>query len=187
MQSTESIDNSESDYTRKSTASLADSFGTATSEPATTDYEDSIGDNIPSGSARHLRSQHGQLSKSKSLELGSGANNQQSSDSPLLHGSMSVDRLLLRADSMGERDLRRSFKELVMENERLKQQLKGYDEKDKQRQQDWIRQERQLHRKISELEEENKQIERWKQEIQRLKDENNSLIRVVSKLTKQHH
>lgn len=98
---------------------------------------------------------------------------------------MSVDRLLLRADSMGERDLRKSFKELVMENERLKQQLKGLDEKDKQRQQEWIRKERQLHRKISELEEENKEIEHWKQEIQRLKDENNSLIRVVSKLSKQ--
>lgn len=122
------------------------------------------------------------------MELGKSNNkSDQQDESPLLHGSMSVDRLLLRADSMGERDLRKSFKELVMENERLKLQVKGFDDKEKQRQQDWIRKERQLHRKISELEEENKQLEHWKLEIQRLKDENNSLIRVVSKLTKQHH
>ena len=85
---------------------------------------------------------------------------------------------------MGERDLRKSFKELVLENECLKQQLKGFDDKEKQKIQEWIRKERQLQRKISELEEENKQIEQWKQEIQRLKDENSSLIRVVSKLSK---
>lgn len=99
---------------------------------------------------------------------------------------MSVDRLLLRVESMGERDLRKSFKELVMENEKLRQQLKGFDEKDKQRQQDWIRKERQMQRKISELEEENKQMDHCRQEIQRLKEENSSLIRVVSKLSKQH-
>ena len=87
---------------------------------------------------------------------------------------------------MGERDLRKSFKELVMENEKLRQQLKGFDEKDKQRQQDWIRKERQMQRKISELEEENKQMDHCRQEIQRLKEENSSLIRVVSKLSKQH-
>lgn len=180
--SLESDGASQSEATRKSSANLADSAGSSV------DLDESIGDNIPSASARHLRSS--QLSKSKSLELSSSGNKTDGSttnDSPLLHGSMSVDRLLLRADSMGERDLRKSFKELVMENERLKQQLKGFDDKDKLRQQDWIRKERQMHRKISELEEENKQLEQWKQEIQRLKDENNSLIRVVSKLTKQHH
>lgn len=96
---------------------------------------------------------------------------------------MSVDRLLLRAESMGERDLRKSFKELVMENERLKRQLLGVDEKEKLRQQDWIRKERQLQRRISELEEDNKKLEQWKLEMQRLKDENSSLIRVVSKLS----
>uniref|UniRef100_A0A6G1SLN4 Protein phosphatase 1 regulatory subunit 12A n=1 Tax=Aceria tosichella TaxID=561515 RepID=A0A6G1SLN4_9ACAR len=186
-------DNQENNYSRaptRSTTSLDSSTSAATSD----DYNDSsIGDNIPSGSARHLRQQQqqqqgGPLSKSKSLDISSEYKTGQdgaSQESPILFSTMSVDRLLLRADSMGERDLRKSFKELVMENERLKQQLKGYDDKDKQRQQDWIRKERQLHRKISELEEENKQIEHWKQEIQRLKDENNSLIRVVSKLSKQ--
>lgn len=99
---------------------------------------------------------------------------------------MSVDRLLLRSESMSERDLRKSYKELVMENERLKRQLKGIDEREKQKQQDWIRRERQMQRKISELEEENRQFEHWKQEIQRLQDENSSLIRVVSKLSKKN-
>lgn len=87
---------------------------------------------------------------------------------------------------MSERDLRKSYKELVMENERLKRQLKGIDEREKQKQQDWIRRERQMQRKISELEEENRQFEHWKQEIQRLQDENSSLIRVVSKLSKKN-
>lgn len=86
---------------------------------------------------------------------------------------------------MTERELRKSYKELVMENELLRQQLKELDSKEKQKQQDWIRKERQLQRKISELEEETKQVDQWKQEIQRLKDENVSLIRVVSKLSKQ--
>lgn len=97
---------------------------------------------------------------------------------------MSVDRLLLRAETMTDREIRKSFKELVIENERLKKQLINFDDRDKQKQQEWIRKERQLQRKISELEEENKQLEQWKLEIQRLKDENSSLIRVVSKLSK---
>jgi hypothetical protein len=186
-----STDNNES-FSRATTRSTTSLESTATGD----DYEDSsIGDSIPSGSARHLRQQqqqqqqqqqHGnQLFKSKSLEISSSDKAGDGQETSLLFSTMSVDRLLLRADSMGERDLRKSFKELVMENERLKQQLKGYDDKDKQKQQEWIRKERQLQRKISELEEENKQIEHWKQEIQRLKDENNSLIRVVSKLSKQ--
>lgn len=155
-------------------------------ESSTGSYDEPIiGDSIPSGSARHLARSQGQLLKSQSLDI---SRNQQAADSDntqILSSSMSVDRLLLRAESMGERDLRKSFKELVMENERLRRQVMGFDEKDKIRQQDWIRKERQLQRKISELEEENKQLEQWKLEIQRLKDENSSLIRVVSKLSKQ--
>lgn len=142
-------------------------------------YDDSV--SITSGSApRHLK--QGNLLKSRSLEV----SQQPPDSSPSLLGSMSVDRLLLRSESMSERDLRKSYKELVMENERLKRQLKGSDEKDKQKQQDWIRKERQMQRKISELEEENRQLEQWKQEIQRLQDENSSLIRVVSKLSKKN-
>lgn len=142
-------------------------------------YDDSV--SITSGSApRHLK--QGNLLKSRSLEV----SQQPPDSSPLLLGSMSVDRLLLRSESMSERELRKSYKELVMENERLKRQLKGIDEKDKHKQQDWIRKERQMQRKISELEEENRQLEQWKQEIQRLQDENSSLIRVVSKLSKKN-
>lgn len=87
---------------------------------------------------------------------------------------------------MSERDLRKSYKELVMENDRLKKQLRGIDEREKLKQQDWIRKERQLQRKISELEEENRQLEQWRQDVQRLQDENSSLIRVVSKLSKKN-
>lgn len=87
---------------------------------------------------------------------------------------------------MSERELRKSYKELVVEYERLKQHLQGIDDREKQKQQEWIRKERQMQRKISELEEENRNLEQWRQEIQRLKDENSSLIRVVSKLSKQH-
>lgn len=146
------------------------------SSAADLSYDEPIGDSIPSGSARHLK--QGQLLKSHSLEI-NRQNAPQDSSQQVLSSSMSVDRLLLRADSMGERDLRKSFKDLVMENEKLKNL-------ERLRQQEWIRKERQLQRKISELEEENKQIDQWKQEIQRLKDENSSLIRVVSKLSKQH-
>lgn len=175
LQSLDSDNNT--DYTKRSTTSL-DSSATDTS------YDEPIGDSIPSGSARHLKTQ-GQLLKSQSLDI-NRLQTTTDSESPLLSSSMSVDRLLLRAESMGEKDLRKSFKELVMENERLRRQLVGVDERDKQRQQDWIRKERQLQRKISELEEENKQLEQWRLEIQRLKEENSSLIRVVSKLSKQH-
>lgn len=73
-----------------------------------------------------------------------------------------------------------------MENDRLKKQLRGIDEREKLKQQDWIRKERQLQRKISELEEENRQLEQWRQDVQRLQDENSSLIRVVSKLSKKN-
>lgn len=142
-----------------------------------------IGESIPSASARHLRSSQS-LNKSKSIDL--GANKATNEMTSLISSSMSVDRLLLRAESMDELDLRKSFKELVLENERLKSQVRGFiEDKDKQLQQEWIKKERQLQRKISELEEENKQMEQWKKEIQRLKDENSSLIRVVSKLSKQ--
>jgi hypothetical protein len=193
--SSQSIDSDNASADNQESLSRASTRSTTSLDSAATgdDYDDSsIGDNIPSGSARHLRQQQqqhgGALSKSKSLEISSEGRPgrlDDSQESTMLFSTMSVDRLLLRADSMGERDLRKSFKELVMENERLKHKLKGFDDKDKQRQQEWIRTERQLQRKISELEEENKQIEHWKQEIQRLKDENNSLIRVVSKLSKQ--
>lgn len=157
----------------KSTASLN---STSAAESL---YDDST--SITSGSApKHLR--QGQLLKTRSLEI-----SQQPIDlSTTLTGSMSVDRLLLRSESMTDRELRKSYKELVMENERLRRHLKGFDDREKQKQQDWIRKERQLERKISELEEENRQLEQWKLEIQRLKDENSSLIRVVSKLSKQH-
>lgn len=142
-------------------------------------YDDS--DSIRSGSApRHLR--QGNLLKSQSLDI----KQPQFDTSTLLAGSMSVDRLLLRSENMTERELRKSYKDLVMENERLKRHLKSLDDVEKQKQQEWIRKERQLERKISELEEENKQLEQWKQEMQRLKDENSSLIRVLSKISKKH-
>ena len=186
LDSTETDNNSDYTYAKRSTTSLIGSSSAASSEALSAEDEP-IGDSIPSASARHLTSRQGQLLKTKSLENNSSQQSGADSSTPLLSSSMSVDRLLLRAESMGERDLRKSFKELVMENERLKRQVKGFDEQDKQRQQDWIRRERQLQRKISELEEENRQLEQWKLEIQRLKDENSSLIRVVSKLTKQQH
>lgn len=142
-------------------------------------YADSEG--ISSGSApRHLKQGH--LLKSRSLDVSHRPQDAQS----ILQGTMSVDRLLLRSESMSERDLRKSYKELVMENERLKKQLRGIDDREKQKQQDWIRTERQLQRKISELEEENRQLEQWRQDVQRLQDENSSLIRVVSKLSKKN-
>lgn len=127
---------------------------------------------------------HGQLVKSNSLDIGKQilANTGAST----LFNSISVDRLLIRSESMTERELRKIFKELVIEYERLKDQIRTNDDNDKQSEQDWIRKERQLQRKISELEEENRQLEEYKLEIQRLKDENSSLIRVVSKLTKQN-
>lgn len=166
-----SLDRDDISDSKRSATSL-DSSGTELS------YDDSV--SITSGSApRHLK--QGNLLKSRSLEVGQPPD----SSLPLL-GSMSVDRLLLRSESMSERELRKSYKELVMENEKLKRQLKGIDEKEKQKQQDWIRKERQMQRKISELEEENRQLEQWKQEIQRLQDENSSLIRVVSKLSKKN-
>lgn len=161
------------ELSKRSTTSL-DSTGTELS------YDDS--DCIRSGSApRHLR--QGNLLKSQSLDI---KQQSQLDTSTLLSNSMSVDRLLLRSENMTERELRKSYKDLVMENERLKRHLKSIDDIDKQKQQEWIRKERQLERKISELEEENKQLEQWKQESQRLKEENSSLIRVLSKISKKH-
>lgn len=123
-----------------------------------------------------------QLSKSRSLDIG-----QHVTGAPkTIINALSVDALLSRCESMSERELRKSYKELVVEYERLKQHLQGIDDREKQKQQEWIRKERQMQRKISELEEENRNLEQWRQEIQRLKDENSSLIRVVSKLSKQH-
>lgn len=149
------------------------------SSPSDLSYGDS--ESITSGSApRHLKQGH--LLKSRSLD----ANQKPPDAQSVLQGSMSVDRLLLRSESMSERDLRKSYKELVMENERLKKQIRGIDEREKYKQQDWIRKERQLQRKISELEEENRQLEQWRQDVQRLQDENSSLIRVVSKLSKKN-
>lgn len=130
------------------------------------------------------------LSKSRSLDIGQHAKGSVDDDgdavAKTLSSSVSVDTLLSRCESMSERELRRSYKELVVEHERLKRHLQGVDDKEKQRQQEWIRKERQMQRKISELEEENRHLDQWRQEIQRLKDENSSLIRVVSKLSKQH-
>lgn len=178
----QSPDNTKDNLATRSTTSL-DSSGTELS------YDDSeslprsgIGA-ISSSVPRHLRNQ-GNLLKSQSLDIGQ---QQQLDTATLLSGTMSVDRLLLRSESMTERELRKSYKELVMENERLKKHLKALDDKEKQKSQDWIRKERQLERKISELEEENKSLEQWKQESQRLKDENSSLIRVLSKLSKKQN
>lgn len=141
-------------------------------------YNDDSESIISSSAPKHVK--QGQLLKSQSLDV----NKPPPDVSSLFSTSMSVDRLLLRSESMTEKELRKSYKELVMENEQLKRQLKGIDEREKQKQQDWVRKERQMQRKISELEEENRQLEQWRQEIRRLKDENNSLIRVVSKLSK---
>lgn len=121
--------------------------------------------------------------KSNSMDIG-----KQIANTPVstLFNSISVDRLLIRSESMSDRELRRIFKELVIEYERLKDQVRTKEELIQQSEQDWIRKERQFQRKVSELEEENKQLEEYKLQIQRLKDENSSLIRVVSKLTKQN-
>lgn len=157
---------------RQSTTSLDSS---ATEQSSRSDSVSIASSSIP----KHLR--QGQLLKSQSLDI-----SQQPIEKNSLLGSMSVDRLLTRAESMSERDLRKLFKDLATENERLRSQIKTFDDREKQRQQDWIRKERQMQRKISELEEENRQAEQWKEEIQRLKDENRSLIRVVTKLSKKN-
>lgn len=125
----------------------------------------------------------GQLMKSNSMDIGKQIANTPAST---LFNSISVDRLLIRSESMSDRDLRKIFKELVIEYERLKDNVRTKEEVIQQLEQDWIRKERQFQRKVSELEEENKQLEEYKLQIQRLKDENSSLIRVVSKLTKQN-
>lgn len=124
------------------------------------------------------------ISKSRSLDI--GQHHTADASPATITSSLSVDALLSRCELMSERELRRSYKELVVEHERLKRHLQGIDDREKQRQQEWIRKERQMQRKISELEEENRNLDQWRQEIQRLKDENSSLIRVVSKLSKQH-
>lgn len=131
--------------------------------------------------SRHLKTQ-GQLLKSNSVDVVKADNSPDTQNS--LFYSLSVDRFLIKSESMTERELRKIFRELVIEFERLKSEVKDKEDREKQTQQDWIRAERQLQRKISELEEENKQIEQYKQEIQRLKEERSSLIRVVSKLSK---
>lgn len=120
--------------------------------------------------------------KSNSVDVVKADNSPDTQNS--LFYSLSVDRFLIKSESMTERELRKIFRELVIEFERLKSEVKDKEDREKQTQQDWIRAERQLQRKISELEEENKQIEQYKQEIQRLKEERSSLIRVVSKLSK---
>lgn len=154
---------------------------------STTDlsYEDSTSISKSSSAPRHPKPL-AQVLKSRSLDINQHAQQQKQQNESALPASMSLDRLLLRTETMSERELRKSYKELVVENESLKKQLKGIDERDKQKEQEWIRKERQMQRKISELEEENRQLEHWKQEIQHLKDENSSLIRVVTKLSKKN-
>lgn len=166
--------------TRQSSASL-DSCATELSSRA----GESGVSSIASGSVpRHLR--QGQLLKSQSLDISQHQQQAAEPASNSLFGSMSVDRLLSRSESMSERDLRKLFKELAMENQRLKVEIKEFDEMKREKQQEWVRKERQLQRKISELEEENRQAEQWRLEVQRLKDENRSLIRVVTKLSKKN-
>lgn len=133
------------------------------------------------GVSRHLR--QGQVIKSSSFDVSKASTNEPTNK---LFYSMSVDRLLDRSDSMDEKELRKTFRELVIEFERLKNEFREKEENEKENLQNWIRTERQFQRKISELEEENKQIEKFKIDIERLKQERGSLIRVISRLTKQN-
>lgn len=116
------------------------------------------------------------LFKSQSLDISKS----QKAESDAVNGksvSMSLDGLLSISDSLSDAEVRKRYKELLIDHEKLKSECSETEAH-------WATTERQLQRKISELEEENKLIEDLKHEISRLKEENSSLIRVVSKLSK---
>ena len=73
--------------------------------------------------------------------------------------------------------------EVSKENEFLVRKVKELEEKRTQVQ-EFQREKRQLLRRIGELEEELKAKEELQKDVQRLKEENSALIRVISKLSK---
>ncbi|XP_054273906.1 protein phosphatase 1 regulatory subunit 12B-like isoform X3 [Macrosteles quadrilineatus] len=103
------------------------------------------------------------------------------------------------ATANGEIDYKKLYEESQQENERLREKLKKTEEdlKESKTQAEKNaspgknsmsemekRERRALERKLSEMEEELKLIEKLKCENQKLKDENGALIRVISKLSK---
>ncbi|KAL9903623.1 uncharacterized protein ACN427_004627 isoform 2-T7 [Glossina fuscipes fuscipes] len=105
-----------------------------------------------------------------------------------------------RSESVDNIDYKALWEAVKMENEKLKQQLKKKDEEITQTRATLERlanattknslseiekrERRTMERKLSELEEELKQLEVYKTENLRLKEENAALIRVISKLSK---
>uniref|UniRef100_A0A1Y1JWN0 cGMP-dependent protein kinase interacting domain-containing protein n=1 Tax=Photinus pyralis TaxID=7054 RepID=A0A1Y1JWN0_PHOPY len=100
----------------------------------------------------------------------------------------------------GEIDYKKLYEQAILENDRLRDKLKKSDEELRDTKQTLERlntvtsknslselekrEKRAMERKLSEMEEELKQLEILKSENQRLKDENGALIRVISKLSK---
>nr|XP_022917850.1 protein phosphatase 1 regulatory subunit 12A isoform X2 [Onthophagus taurus] len=107
--------------------------------------------------------------------------------------------LILRGEN-GEIDYKRLYEQSLTEIDRLKDKLRKSDEELRDTKQTLEklqtvtsknslselekREKRAMERKLSEMEEELKQMEVLKTEVQRLKDENGALIRVISKLSK---
>uniref|UniRef100_A0A0K2UI80 cGMP-dependent protein kinase interacting domain-containing protein n=2 Tax=Lepeophtheirus salmonis TaxID=72036 RepID=A0A0K2UI80_LEPSM len=96
----------------------------------------------------------------------------------------------------GDIDYKKLWEESQLDNSRLRDELsKSEDTRGRlegalhsaskpQMSETEKREKRALEKKLSEMEEELKQIEHLKNEIQRLRDENGALIRVISKLSK---
>ncbi|KAF5303343.1 hypothetical protein FQR65_LT08256 [Abscondita terminalis] len=100
----------------------------------------------------------------------------------------------------GEIDYKKLYEQAILENDRLRDKLKKSDDELRDTKQTLERlntvtsknslselekrEKRAMERKLSEMEEELKQLEILKSENQRLKDENGALIRVISKLSK---
>ncbi|XP_074029943.1 myosin binding subunit isoform X2 [Leptinotarsa decemlineata] len=100
----------------------------------------------------------------------------------------------------GEIDYKKLYEQQLVENERLKDKLRKSDEELRETKQTLEkinlvtsknslselekRERRAMERKLSEMEEELKNLDNLRTENQRLKDENGALIRVISKLSK---
>ncbi|XP_053209528.1 protein phosphatase 1 regulatory subunit 12A-like [Panonychus citri] len=81
------------------------------------------------------------------------------------------------SSSSDSKNFRQLYESLTIEMEKLKKEIRLKEH-------EWNKEKRSLQRKLSELEEEIKQLETFKSDNKRLKDENGALIRVISKLSK---
>ncbi|RWS06381.1 protein phosphatase 1 regulatory subunit 12A-like isoform X4 [Dinothrombium tinctorium] len=114
------------------------------------------------------------------LSVGYPATSTSSSSSNVRVRSGSKQSLKESESQSVEKDYRKLYEELLQTYESLK---KDYAK----REQEWNREKRQMQRRIGELEEECKQLDNFRADNQRLKDENGALIRVISKLSKCDH